>query len=193
MGGVFQCRFVDEQDVGNHPGDHRAGQIARDLDGDALGDGLSLAARGLARQRLGHGRIKRRLDADDLDIGLNGFGGHGDPGRQPAAADRHHQNLQVRKVVQEFQPHGALAADDLFVVVGVDEGLTFPIRLLKGRIAGFRQALARHHHLGTQGLGAPDLGERRRFRHVDGRRHAELAGMIGDALGVVAGRCGDDA
>ena len=67
------------------------------------------------------------------------------------------------------------------------------VELRGGRIAGFRQALARQHHLGAQGLGAPDLGERRRFRHVDGRRHAELAGMIGDALGVVAGRCGDDA
>ena len=42
-------------------------------------------------------------------------------------------------------------------------------------------------------LGRRHLHERRRHRHHDGRRNAKAGRVIGDRLGMVAGRHGDDA
>ena len=62
-----------------------------------------------------------------------------------------------------------------------------------GGLAGGGEAVALQHDLGAERLGAVDLDEGRALGHHDRRRDAEPAGVIGDALGVVAGRHRDDA
>ncbi len=48
-------------------------------------------------------------------------------------------------------------------------------------------------HIGTEALGLLDFHERRADRHDDGRWNAQPLGMIGQALGVIAGRRREDA
>ena len=57
----------------------------------------------------------------------------------------------------------------------------------------FRHRLAVENDGGAERLGRLDFHERRRHRHDDGRRDGETAGVIGDRLGVIAGRHRDDA
>ena len=45
----------------------------------------------------------------------------GAAGDQPAAADRHHQRVQVRDLTEHFQGDRALTGDDEGIVKGVDE------------------------------------------------------------------------
>ena len=56
-----------------------------------------------------------------------------------------------------------------------------------------REILARQHHFGPQVLGALDLCKWCPLGHDYGDRYAEAAGVVGDALGVVTSRGGDDA
>jgi hypothetical protein len=66
----------------------------------------------------------------------------------------------------------------------------------KARPGGHRrgvQGVARQQNLGAELAGLLDLGERRELRHDDGRRNAQALGVIGDALGMVAGGHGDHA
>ena len=96
-------------------------------------------------------------------------------------------------VGQQLEGAGALAGDDRRVVVGVDEGpalvLGEPQRL--GRRP--RRCPRRQHDPGAQLPGALHLHERRVGRHDDGGVDAEPGGVVGDGLGVVAGRHGHDA
>ncbi len=88
---------------------------------------------------------------------------------------------------------GALARDDLGVVVGMHPGQAALARDPSRRAAAPRDGLAVEHDLGAVGPGRRDLHERRRHRHHHGRRNAERCGVIGDRLGVVAGRHRDHA
>ena len=47
--------------------------------------------------------------------------GAGDAGDQPAAADRHHQGVHLRQLLEDLQPHRPLAGDHQRVVEGGDE------------------------------------------------------------------------
>ncbi len=58
---------------------------------------------------------------------------------------------------------------------------------------GLVVAGALHDDIGAKALGFLHLHERRADRHDDGRRNAQPLGVIGQALGVVAGRRGKDA
>ena len=79
------------------------------------GDGVVAAHAGGERGETG------RLDPEDADVGLDGLGRGGHPGDQAAAADRHRQDLQVRRVLQHLQRDGALAGHDVQVVERMDE------------------------------------------------------------------------
>ena len=96
-------------------------------------------------------------------------------------------------VGQHLQRHRALAGDDAVVVVGVDEGQAFLGAQGLGHVRRFGQVLALQDDPGAMGLGMPDLGEGGVPGHDDGGGHAQALGVIGDALGVVPGRAGDDA
>ena len=76
---------------------------------------------------------------------------------------------------------------------GCDEHLVFA----RGDVAGPRRRLieagALEQHLRAEIKRVFDLGEGGRFRHHDGRRNAQPPGVIGDALGVIAGAHGGNA
>ena len=62
-----------------------------------------------------------------------------------------------------------------------------------GEGGGVLERGAGDDHLGAVGARVLDLHGRRAFGHHDGGGDAEPAGVIGDALGVVAGGHGDHA
>jgi hypothetical protein len=117
----------------------------------------------------------------------------GDARNEPAAADRHHQHVEVGHLLQHLEAHRALAGDHRGVVVGVDEGEAFAraerVRVLRG--PGERVAL--EDHVGAVHLRALHLVVRGAARHHDHRAHAQARRVVGDALRVVAGAHGDDA
>ena len=115
-------------------------------------------------------------------------------GHQPAAADRNDDRVEVRRVLEHFEPDRARAGDDLRVVER------------SGRRRSRSRAPARapwrkrrrtsspcSTTVGAVALGLRHLHRRRRLRHDDGRRNAEPLGMIGDRLRVIAGRRRDHA
>ena len=89
--------------------------------------------------------------------------------------------------------HGALAGDDERVVVRrhPHEAVGALQRLGQRRRLG--EVVAVQHDLGAERLGAAHLHVGREAGHHDGGRDAEPGGVVGDALGVVAGRHGHDA
>ena len=65
---LFHRCLIDEQDVFDQFAHQRQGQHARPLDGDALGDSRAARRRRKAAQRVVHGRVAGRLDADDAGL-----------------------------------------------------------------------------------------------------------------------------
>ncbi len=62
-----------------------------------------------------------------------------------------------------------------------------------GVIAGLVVAVAVQHHLRPEAAGMLDLHGRRGLGHDDGDRRPQPLAMIGQTLGMIAGRGGDDA
>ena len=116
-----------------------------------------------------------------------------DAGDQPAAADRNHQHVEIGLLLQHLQRDGALPRDDMRIVVGMHPDQAALARFGLGARLRLADGLAVEQHLGAIRLGRRHLHERRRHRHHDGRGDAETRRMVGDRLGVVAGRHGDDA
>ena len=54
--------------------------------------------------RVEHVGKAQRLHADDLDAGLERLGRHRDAGDQAAAADGHHQRVELRHGLQHLEP-----------------------------------------------------------------------------------------
>ena len=73
------------------------GFLAHLLHRDAVGEDADALERHalLGAQRIVHGRRVHRLDADDLDLGIEVLHVHRDAGDQPAAADRHEDRVEV--------------------------------------------------------------------------------------------------
>ena len=97
------------------------------------------------RQRRRHAGGVVGLDPDDLHVGAQELDEGRDPGREPAAADRHeHGRQRIGMLVQDLHPDRALAGDDVGIIVGVDEGqallgLEFA-RMLVGLVETCRRA-----------------------------------------------------
>ena len=96
-------------------------------------------------------------------------------------------------LLEQFEADGALAADDLSIVEGMDEGAAFFDAAAQGLFAGFVVVGAVENDLRPEGAGGGDLDLRRGQRHDDLRANAAGRGVEGDSLGVVAGAGGDDA
>src|SRR6185503_5063433 len=78
-------------------------------------------------------------------------------------------------------------------VVGMDERQLALARERHRVQLGFVDLFAVQDDLGAEVARVLDLHARRVARHDDHRRSPQAAGVIRDALGVVAGRCRDDA
>ena len=192
---MLHRRLVHQQNVGDQRLGDFGGEPAGLLDRDALGDGLGgrILGQRFAPHRLAHRRIERGLGAINGDVRLDALGRHRHARDQSASAHRHHQRVQAGHIFQHFQRQSALAGDDFGVVVGMDESEAFAIGDGAGGGPGFLQVIAFQHHPGAEIAGVLDLGEGGGFRHHDGGGNAQPAGMIGHALGVIAGAHGGDA
>ena len=108
--------------------------------------------------------------ADDADAaGVPG----GDAADQPAAADRHQQRVDLRRVGLDLEPDRALAEQRLRLVVGVhrERAGSRDERLAGGERVGID--LAADHQLGAVAADALELGRRGDLGHEDRRAQAE--------------------
>mgnify|MGYP007012762318 CR=1 FL=1 len=100
------------------------GQLAGSLDLNAVCEGGD-CRKGLVfvlMEGAIHAGCALGLHAVDLDVGLQALDGKGHAGDQAAAAHGHDDGIQVGQLVKDLQTDGALTCNDLFVIVGVDEG-----------------------------------------------------------------------
>uniref|UniRef100_A0A0N4ZL53 Transcriptional regulator n=1 Tax=Parastrongyloides trichosuri TaxID=131310 RepID=A0A0N4ZL53_PARTI len=79
---LFEIRLFADEDLVNQAVGQGEGDLAHRLDGDAFGDGLAAAFGRLAATPRGEGGIAGRLDAEDLNVRLDGLGGDGAAGDQ---------------------------------------------------------------------------------------------------------------
>jgi hypothetical protein len=143
---------------------------------------------GLARER----RASIGLNADQPDLRPARPQRQRDTRREPAAADRDHNRLDLRKLFCELEADRALTGDHVWILEGVDE-----------RRAGFFRELTRRGERLLESdpdqLDPPtvvprrvDFGHRRLVRHEDRRLDPGLACRPGHGLSVVARARRDD-
>ena len=170
------------------------GQVAGRQNMDAVGDGGAVLDGGDLAGAVGHkhGRHGRRLHADDLDIGTHGLDGNGNAANKTAAADGDDDLLDIGELLKNLEADGPLAGDDIGVIEGVGKG----VALFPGQALGFAGGIvidARYQNdIGAVAARGLHLQDRRALRHADHRTDAELGRRERHALGVVAGRAGDD-
>ena len=133
------------------------------------------------------------LYAVDLYLRPQALDGKGHAGDQAAAAHRHDDCIQIRQLVQNFQTDGALACNDLLVIVGVDKGHAGLFLQLHGLVVGIVVGAGHQTHLCAQILGVLHLHDGRTVRHADDALDATAGGGQRHALRMVAGRAGNDA
>ena len=115
------------------------------------------------------------------------------PGHEAAAADRHDDHVEVRRLLEHFERRRARSRDDLRIVERMDEHIALLERQLARLGVGVVEHVAVEHDLGAMAGGLRDFHRRGDSRHDDRRRNTEPLRVIGDRLRVVAGRRGDHA
>ena len=135
-----------------------------------------------------HRRIEFGLDPDDLDLGLERFRRDRHPADQPAAADRHHQQVEIGRGVEHLERDRPLPRDHIDVVERVDEHHPMFLLQFAGMGMSIVEHLAAKHRIGAMALGLGDLHCRSRFGHHDRHRDAEPLAVISDRLGMIARR-----
>ncbi len=98
-----------------------AGQLARLLDRNALGQRVAADRAMAALDDILHRRIKLGLDPDHLDPRLQRLGRRRHAGNQPAAADRNDQRVEIRRILEHFQRDRPRAGHHRDIVERVDE------------------------------------------------------------------------
>ena len=182
--------IVDGDDVVGVFLDERDGDVARRLDGDAVGDGghgvgLDIAVR---MERLRDRVRALGLHADDLHAGVDLLDARGHAGKQAAAAGRHDDDVRRGQIAEDLEAERALTGNDLGVIVGVQERGVLLLADLAGFGIGVVIAVAREHNGGTVALRGLRLGDGRGLGHDNRGRDAEAVRGVGHALRMVAGR-----
>jgi len=111
-----------------------------------------------------------------------------DPGDEPAAPDRDHDEVGLRQVGEDLKANRPLPGNDLPVIEGMDEEPALRSKTLCPVNALFERS-AVEDHLCPVPPGCLLLGDRRPLGHHDDGR--DTGGMSGDdhALGMVSRRC----
>src|SRR6185369_4585756 len=112
-------------------------------------------------------------------------------GGEAAAADGDDDDVDVGEVLEDLEADGALAGDDVGVVVGRDEGHGPFGDELPGD--GLACGLGDEDDLGAVAAGRFDLQRGRHVGHDDGDGDAEGPAGVGEGLAVVAGGVRDHA
>ena len=90
--------------------------------------------------------------------------------------------------LQHFQRDSALPRNDEQVVIGMDQRQAARVAVDKCEGARFLNRCAGHNEVGAVPTGVFHLHHRRAHGHHYGRRDTEALCVVGDTLGVVAGR-----
>ena len=184
----------DQVDAVDQLGDDLARQLARLLDRDALGQRVAADRAMAALDDILHRRIKLGLDADHLDPRLHRLGG-----RRDAAEISPPPPIGITSVSSSGASSSISSATrprpghHRHIVERMDEDVALLRFELPGMGIGVVEPLAVQHDMGAMALGLGDFDHRRRHRHDDRHRNAEPPAMIGDRLGMVAGRGRDHA
>ena len=171
------------------------GQLAGSLDLNAIGKGGG-SLQGLVLvlvEAAVHAGGTLGLYAVDLYLRPQALDGKGHAGDQAAAAHRHDDRIQIRQLVQNLQTDGALACNDLLVIVGVDEGHAGLFLQLHGLVVGVIVGAGHKADLCTQVLGIFHLHDGGTVRHANDALDATAGGGQRHTLRMVAGRAGNDA
>ena len=190
--------FGDGDDVVDVSADVSEVALAEGLGAEAVAEGAGGLFRGPGDERAGAEALLRvggqlRLDADDARGGAGELDGGGDAAEESAAGDGREDEVAVGQVFENFEAAGALAGDDLLVVVGRDHDVTeFGFELF-----GFAFAIgagrADFDDLRAHGRGGALFHFGRVARHDDDRFGTDGASGVGDSLGMIAAGIGDDA
>ena len=167
--------------------------MAGRADGNAFGDAAAALRVVRALDGVEHGRETHGLHADDLDIGLDGLGRRGHARNQTAAADRHHQRVQVRHILQHFQSDRALAGHDIRIVIGMDKNKLLLLSQRQRVGTSFVQRVAMQNDLGAETARALHFDARREAWHHNHGAQAQALRVVSHTLRMVAGAHGDDA
>ena len=162
----------------------------------AIPSAIGRAARRVDRlaERAQHRRVPLRLHTDDLDVGPRVLRGDGHARDEAAAADRHDEHLEIGAGGEHLQRDRALTRDDRRVVergnerrTGAGGELARASVVASVRVAPWRTTWAPRVSVRVIFVNGVTAG------HHDRRVDAEQPRVVRDALGVVAGRGGDDA
>jgi hypothetical protein len=146
------------------------------------------------RKRLIHGVGLEGLDSNHADLGRERLDVGRDPRDEPAPSHGNEDGVDpAPRVAEDLDSDGPLTRDHQGIVEGMNEDPTGLRRELVAAHLRVGVAVAGELDVGLHGPYGVDLDPRRRLRHHDERRDAQLPGGVGDALGVVARARGDDA
>ena len=140
-------------------------------------------------------RIIRELwfDADNIDLRIRKLQACRDAADQSASANGTENRLDVRQIFENLQGYGALASDDLFVVVGRNDLIVVSLREFFGFGFAFVTGRPNENDLGPIRARGRDLNLRSIFRHNDDCFSAEFAGRVCNPLGMIAAGVADHA
>jgi len=166
--------------------------------GECLGNFFGGEGNDVAGAQTGLGvACKFGFDADHLYLLLAGqgmaeFEGRSDAADQSSAADGDEHGFYGGQVFEDFEADGSLAGDDLLVVEGRHDEVSVSGGELFGAETALLAARADEDDLGSEGGGGFEFVLGSITGHDDDRLHAERAGRVGYALGVIAAGVGND-
>ena len=173
----------DGLDGGDALADHRerprAGRVELLAVGDRAADRHPDALPG--RERAPRVVAHLGLDADDAQPGQSAVAAVRAAGDQPAAADRHEQQVERAAVLDQLERRRPLAGHDPLVVVRVDEGEALALGPLGDQRLAVGGVAVEAHDPRAVALGRRRLGRRGVLGHQDRRRDARAARRSGRA------------
>src|SRR5438105_7827143 len=151
----------------------------RDIESLALGEGGDER-----RRRVGLGR-------EDLRARAQRARGRGDPGCQTSTTERHDDRVDLRQILEDLEPDGAVAGHDRGVAEGVHEQAVDAVATMGAERV--EPLVVRHRNdLASHALHGRELRGRSALRYHDGAGDAEAVRVPGDALRHVARARGPD-
>jgi len=131
--------------------------------------------------------------ADYANLRAHGFRGDGCAAQKAATADGRDDDVEIRKIFEQFEGCGALAGDDLGIVVRMDkDGAGFFLKGFAGGVAGGDVVLA-FGDAAAVGLDGLAFDARGSAGHDDPCGNPSAAGSESNCAGMIAGGLRDHA
>ncbi len=185
--------LFDRDDVIDVLLNKREGAFSGAADGNSVGNCLG----GLQSDRLAlgdsslHGRNAGGLYSENLYSGICFFDGAGDAADEASSTNGRNDDFDAGMLLQDFQAESSLPCDDGVVIEGMNQGEAVLLALRDSLFVGLVVIRTVQHDFGAVGARCRDFGERSRQRHYDASFDFVASGVVGDALRVIAGGCGD--